>query len=180
MNSTRIAIVCEGKEIPYGTNLAHLFKLITDQECIKSNLGEKIDVDIYSLGAFKHSNTPKDTLKIYIGSAEPVKSTCTEIFSQYGISIYKTKENNYILVADDKRTDAKEYADFLSFANNIGREYCKKEKSYISAVDNINPNWIIRDFKASTIGGLFKKNATKLKQLYDCASYVMYLKFLAN
>lgn len=175
-----IAIICDGKEISFGMNLSHLFKYITEDCCIKSNIAEKVDSELYSAVAFKHANISKKIKRIYVASALKIDRTYHEVYNNFGISIYKNEDGHYAVISDDKKLSAKEYDTFLEYANDLAIRYGTLEEKYFTEVKKRDPKWIVCDFDSSQSSGLFKKNNIKLQQQYDCAAFIFYLNYICK
>lgn len=173
MDSKKIAIVCDGKEISYGFNLLHLFQYKNEKENFTSNLIDDLSIELYSEAAFRHTNISKKTTKVYIGSVKNMDASYLRIFSKYGMAIYQS-EMNYILKVNDKQLTGKEYSKFIAYANLNRKEYCALEQGYINRVETLDLNWIAKEFEEVSSGLLGKRNA-KVQQQYDCLAFVMYL-----
>lgn len=179
MSSAKFAIVCDGKEISYGLNLLHLFQYKDENIQFYSELFDNPLTDIYSIAAFMHSNISADTVKIFINDAQKTDSSYKEIFCKYGMFIFQC--NSQIIVkADSNGLAGENYELFLKYANQKRKEYLSKEKDYSARVESINKNWISKEFKQESSGGLFSKNKNRIKQQYDCLSYVLYVDVLKN
>ena len=88
------------------------------------------------------------------------------------------KENVYVLKANEKQLSS--YNDFLKYANERRSEYIDLEKQYFSSVMQVDKNWIVGEFLQTNFGGLFKKDNSKIQQLYDCMAFVVYQDLLIN
>ena len=72
------------------------------------------------------------------------------------------------------------YSDFVAYANEKRREYIELEKDYFVKVIALDKNWIAGEFVQSNSGGLFRKDNTKVQQLYDCMAFVIYVDLFKN
>lgn len=175
MESRKIAVVCDGKEISYGLNLFHLFQYKSEKEKFISNLIDDISIEMYSVAAFSHVNACRNTIRIYVGKAQDIDSSYAGIFGKFGMFIYKS-EMNYVLKADDKQLA--DYEEFIYYANERRKEYFYLEKKYIDRVNALNPKWITGIFKKSHTKGRDYNKSVTAQQQYDCLAYVMYLDVL--
>lgn len=179
MSSKKITIVCDGKEISYGLNFLHLFQYKSEKEKFNSNLLNDLSIEIHSVETFRHTNTSKKTIKIFVGNAKNVDVSYSNIFNKFGMTIYQA-ESNFILKADAKQLVSREYEDFIIYANAKRKKYYVLEKQYIARVEALDLDWIAKEFKKSHSGGLFDKRSAKVQQQYDCLAFVLYLEFLEN
>lgn len=172
MDSSKIAIICDGKEVTYGTNLSHLFQYRSKKEKFMSSKCDEVSVEMYSTAVFRRASKSKKTMKFFVGAAQIVDSSYKKIFDKFGMAIYQT-EKNYVLRADVKQL--KDYNDFIVYANEKRNEYFELEKDYSKYVCALDANWIVSEFEQSPSGGLFGKKNMKIRQLYDCLAFVLYL-----
>ncbi len=179
MSSTKIAIVCDGKEISFGFNLLHLFQYKNDSIEFISGMINDLSIGIYSAEVFRHMNISKKTIKVYVNDVHRIDSSFTEVYNKFGMCIY-CSELGYILKADDKVLSGKEYEQFVSYANQKRKEYLAFEKQFVEKVEEIDKNWISKVFIQESSRGLFGKKNTKIQQQYDCLAFVMYMDFLKN
>lgn len=177
MGSSKIAIICDGKEISYGFNLFHLFQYKNEKEKYISGKYDELSIEMYSVAVFRRANISKKTTRIYVGAAQSVDVSCKKIFDKFGMAIYQ-REHDYVLKADDKQLNS--YSEFILYANKKRNEYIEVEKDYFMKVGALDANWIVSEFIQYHSGGLFEKTNTMVKQLYDCLSFVVYLEFLKN
>lgn len=177
MNSNKIAIICDGKEISYGLNLFHLFKYKNEEECFISSRFDELSIEMYSAIAFYHANISKNTIRIYVGMEKNIDSSYKKVFDQFGMEIYQN-ENSYVLKADDKQLNY--YSDFILYANEKRREYIELEKDYFDKVVALDKKWVVDEFVQVNFGGLLRKGNIKVQQLYDCLALVVYINFLKN
>jgi len=182
MDSKKMAIVCEGKEISYGLNLLHLLQYKNDMEIFSSEVGSVISAEIYSSAAFRHASISKKALKIFVGDNQNADSSYSKVFNQYGMNIFMS-EAGFILKADDKKLSGAEYDNFILYANKRRKEYFDLEKKYLDRVEIFDSKWVAKDFDKTSSEGLFGiKNASKsiAQQQYDCLAFVLYLDYLAK
>lgn len=177
MSLNKIAVVCDGKEISFGLNLFHLFQYKSEEDKYVSSKFDELSIELYSAAAFRHSGISKKTTRIYVGVVLNVDSSYKKVFGKFGMEIYQNK-NAYILKVSDKQLNS--YVDFLSYANERRREYIKLEKDYFDKVGALDGNWIVGEFVQTNSGGLFRKDNSKVQQLYDCLAFVVYIDFLKN
>lgn len=177
MSPNKIAVICDGKEISYGLNLFHLFKYKSAEECFISSKFDELSIEMYSAIAFRHANISKKTIRIYVGKVQNIDSSYKKVFNQFGMEIYQN-ENSYVLKSDDKRLNC--YSNFISYANEKRREYIELEKDYFDRVVSLDKNWIVGEFVQANSGRVFRKENTKVQQLYDCLAFVVYINFLKN
>lgn len=177
MSSKKVAIVCKGKEISYGFGLFRLFKYKSEKQSFTSNTIADCDVEIFSEVAFKHTNISKKTIKVFVGDVQAVDSSYSKLFCEYGMTILKS-ESGMILKVDDKELVGHAYDNFITFANGKRKEFFELEKDYVERVNEIDSNWIAKEFKPVSSSGLFGlKNLSKekIQQQFDCISFVLYL-----
>lgn len=177
MGSSKIAIICDGKEISYGLNLFHLFQYKNEKEKFISGKYDELSIEMYSVAAFRHANISKKTIRIHIGAAQNVNASYKKIFDKFGMAIYQ-REHDYVLKADDKQLNS--YSEFILYANKKRNEYIEIEKEYFMKVGELDANWIVSEFAQSHSGGVLGKTNTMVQQLYDCLSFVVYLEYLKN
>lgn len=177
MSSSKIAVICDGKEVSYGFNLFHLFQYKNEKDKFISGKYDELSIEVYSVAAFRHANVSKKATKIYVGAAQSVDSSYKKVFDKFGMAIYQ-RENDYVLKVDDKQLNS--YSEFISYANEKRNEYIELEKGYFMKVGELDANWIVSEFTQSHSVGLFRKENTIVQQLYDCLSFVVYLEFLKN
>lgn len=177
MSSSKIAVICDGKEISYGFNLFHLFQYKNEKDEFISGKYDELSIEMYSVVAFRHANISKKTIRIYVGEAQSVDFSYKKVFDKFGMAIYQ-RENDYVLKADDKQLNS--YSEFISYANEKRNEYIELEKDYFMKVGALDVNWIVSEFTQAHSGGLFRKANATVQQLYDCLSFVVYLEFLKN
>lgn len=177
MSSSKIAVICDGKEVTYGFNLFHLFQYKSEKDEFISGKYDELTIEVYSVAAFRHANVSKKATKIYVGAAQSVDSSYKKVFKKFGMAIYQ-RENDYVLKVDDKQLNS--YSEFISYANEKRNEYIELEKDYFMKVGELDANWIVSEFIQFHSDGLFRKGNTIVQQLYDCLSFVVYLEFLKN
>lgn len=177
MSSNKIAVICDGKKISYGLNLFHLFKYKNEEECFISSRFDELSIEMYSAIVFLHANISKETIRIYVGMEQSIDSSYKKVFNQFGMEIYQN-ENSYVLKADNKQLDC--YSNFISYANEKRREYIEIEKDYFDKVAVLDKNWIASEFVQANSVGLFRKENTRVQQLYDCLAFIVYINFLKN
>lgn len=177
MSSSKIAVICDGKEVTYGFNLFHLFQYKSEKDEFISGKYDELTIEVYSVAAFRHANVSKKATKIYVGAAQSVDSSYKKVFKKFGMAIYQ-RENDYVLKVDDKQLNS--YSEFISYANEKRNEYIELEKDYFMKVGELDANWIVSEFTQFHSDGLFRKGNTIVQQLYDCLSFVVYLEFLKN
>lgn len=186
MGKNQIAIICDGKEIAYGTNLLHLLKYddVEKKVAFFNEFAADFKVDIYSTGVYKRAGISKTALKIFIGSAiqERKGGELSPVFCQHGITVMSNKDEITITV-NPQLLDEKAYDAFISFANKQAESFIKTEKAYAEHVAEYSDNWITKSFMPIQAKGLFG-NRTCLKdrtqQLYDCAAYVVFMNCLRD
>lgn len=179
MNKKKMAIVCDGKEIAYGTNLLHLHKYIDDKKSFASANAE-YDVDIYSSAVFYRADISADSVKVFIGDIKKAGTSMKKIYCQWGITVWNS-ETELIVKADSKDLSGNSYIQFLEYANERRREYLEMEDEYVHKTEETDNKWIAREFKMIPDGGLFGQAGSmksKLRQQYDCAAFVLYLDYL--
>jgi len=179
MASKKIAVICDGREISYGLNLLHIFQYKNDKDTIVSENSQDVEIEMYSVSAFKHASIGKKTVKIFINDVKKIDSSFRKVFDDFGMIIYES-EAEYILKADDSVISASNYDAFLNFANNKFKEYLLLEKQYIERVNQFDAKWIVTQFNKEHTGGLFSKSNVKKQQQFDCLSYILYLEYLLN
>lgn len=182
MSSKMIAIVCDGKEISYASNLLHLFQYKGETETFTSDMIADVSVEMYSVVTYMHTNISKKVIKIYVGDVQKVDLSYNKVFCQYGMTIMKSRAE-FILKVDNKELEGHAYDEFISYANKKRKEYIDLEKDYMERINPINPNWIAKEFKPVFVGGLFgqkDKCKKKVHQQYDCAAFVLYLDIIRN
>lgn len=177
MSSYKIAVICDSKEISYGLNLFHLFQYKNEEEYFISSKFDALSIEMYSAVVFRHANISKKNIRIYVGTAQNIDSSYKKVFDKFGMEIYQN-DNAYILKANDKQLNF--CSDFISYANKKRKEYIELERNYFMKVGALDVNWIVSEFTQTNSGGLLKKANTKVQQLYDCLSFVLYLDFLKN
>ena len=177
MSLKKFAVICDGKEISYGLNLFHLFQYKNEEEKFHSRTFDELSIEMYSSMAFRHANISKRTIKIYIGTSQNIEASYEKVFDKFGMEIYKN-ENIYVLKASEKQLNC--YSDFVAYANEKRREYIELEKDYFVKVIALDKNWIAGEFVQSNSGGLFRKDNTKVQQLYDCMAFVIYVDLFKN
>lgn len=177
MSLKKFAVICDGKEISYGLNLFHLFQYKNEEEKFHSRKFDELSIEMYSSMAFRHANISKRTIRIFIGTAQNIEASYEKVFDKFGMEIYK-KENIYVLKASEKQLNC--YSDFVTYANEKRREYIELEKDYFVKVSALDKNWIAGEFVQSNSGGLFRKDNTKVQQLYDCMAFVVYVDLFKN
>lgn len=180
MSGDKIAIVCDGKEIAYGTNLSHLFNFESNQLNIRIASKSGCEVELYSQAVFRHSGISKKTVKVYVGAASMPDANYATVYNEYGMMI-KRCENQFMIDASDAALSGKIYDNFIAYANKRRNEYLDVEKAYADEVRQYSETWISRAFeKQSPMGLLRQKQESKIKrqQQFDCLSYIMYLDFL--
>ena len=177
MSLKKFMIICDGKEISYGLNLFHLFQYKNEEEKFQSRKFDELSIEMYSSMAFLHANISKRTIKIYIGAAQNIEASYEKVFDKFGMKIYK-KENIYVLKASEKQLNY--YSDFVAYANEKRREYIELEKNYFVKVSALDRNWIAGEFVQSNSSRLFRKDNTKVQQLYDCMAFVVYVDLFKN
>lgn len=177
MSSSKIAVICDGKEISYGFNLFHLFQYKNEKDKFISGKYDELSIEVYSVAAFRHANVSKKATKIYVGAAQNVDFSYKKVFDKLGMAIYQ-KENDYVLKVDDKQLNA--YSEFILYANEKRNEYIELEKDYFMKVGALDANWIVSEFTQVHSARLFRKTNIIVQQLYDCLSFVVYLEFLGN
>lgn len=177
MTPTKIAIICDGKEISFGLNLFHLFLFKNEKDNYSSKDKGEVEIELYSLATYRHSDISDDTIRVFINNTKIVDSTYSTVFDEYGMTIYRSAEG-YVLKADDKHLSGNEYIAFLGFANRKAEEYSVLEESYLNQVLSLNASWIARSFVNSPSGGVFVSKKHRLQQQFDCLAFVFYLDVL--
>lgn len=177
MSSSKVAIICDGKEISYGFNLFHLFQYKNEKDKFISGKYDELSIELYSVSAFRHASISKKATRIYVGAVQCVDSSYNKVFDKFGMTIYQ-RENDYVLKVDAKQLNS--YSEFISYANEKRDEYIELEKDYFMKVRALDANWIVNEFTQVHSAGLFRKTNTTVQQLYDCLSFVVYLEFLKN
>lgn len=182
MDSKKIAIVCDGKEISYGFNLLHLFQYKNKKEIFTSNMIADVSVDIYSAAMFRHTNISQKTIKIFVGDVQKVDLSYKKVFCQYGMTILKS-ELEFVLKAYEKELAGDSYDKFILYANKKRNEYIDFEKQYAEHVESLDPNWIAEEFNPVLSKGSFNQKSlskSKIQQQYDCLAFVLYLDIIRN
>ena len=180
MGTSKVAIICDGKEISYGMNYKNIYIFKKEKEKFLSDAGEQTSVEIYSPAAFKHANISKNAIKIYVNDLQKIDSSYDKIFDQYGMKVYFS-DRTYIIKAEENELSGDNYEGFLRYANEKRNEYIKLEERYFNIVNETDPNWIAGQFVKDQPRGIFGKgneNKTKKQQQYDCLSFVLYLEFV--
>lgn len=180
MNQNKIAIVCDGKEISYGMNLLHLFRYKSEKESFLSDHNAGMDIEIFSLAAYRHANISKKTVKVFIGEVQGVTPSMNPLFCQYGMTVWGT-DSEIVLKADAKVLTGEQYEKFIAFANKKRMEYFELEKEYVRKAEARDGKWIAKEFEQAVYSGLpGRKNSlkAKMKQQYDCMAFVLYLDYL--
>lgn len=174
-----ISIICNGKEISYGMTLVHLFQYHNKEVCFKSKRCKDINVEIYSIAAFKDSRN-KTSIRVFINNDSPLSSSKQVVFEKYGIIILKAG-NDYAIITDPLVLNKNTYKSFLTMANDRRNAYVKYESEYIEKVNGLEENWLPYPFVETGCYGFFGKRKelkVKTQQQFDCAAYVMYIDFL--
>lgn len=182
MSFKKIFIVCDGREISYGFSLLHLFQYKNDKDIIMSNMAANTSVEIFSVAALRNANISKNSIQIFVGDKQTVEASFNKVFSQYGMTIWKS-ELGFVIKADEKKLLGYTYDEFILYANKKRNEYIELEKEYVECIEKLDSNWMIKEFKPVSSEGLFlRKNLSKSKiqQLYDCLAYVFYLEIIGN
>ena len=179
-NEKNIAIICDGTEIAYGMNLLHLIKYVEEDNFVMCKKYKDFNAEIYTVKYFEREKKLLDTYNIYIGKAGRLVGK--SIFERFGISIW-VNEKNLVCKSDIGTLGDKEYEGFLNYANGLRKEYLNKEKEYVKAVSDCNPNWIVHEFKPVNSSGMFSRNSKqkeRLQQLYECAALVLFNEVMSN
>ncbi len=179
MGVKKVAIVCEGKDISYGFNLFHLLQYKSEKEMFTCDMLGDSSVELYSAEAFKRADVSEGTIRIFVNPARTTDTSYTNVFQKYGMNIMQS-ETGYILKADDKQLSGQVYEAFLAYANEKRKAYFSAEKVYIERIGTCDSDWISKEFKKVSSGGLYAKKSKRLQQQYDCLSYVLYSDFLKN
>lgn len=176
MLKKKVAIVCNGKELSYGSSLSHLFKYIGEAEELLSSASKMVDVELYSEKAFIRSPLPKSTIIIRCGEIFESGSSGKIIFKEYGMTVNRIGQSLFIN-ANPKELFQNDYESFLVYANTKRNEYIKCEKDYFNNVLDKEKNWIPLEFiklKNKGLWGNEKLLRKKKQQQFDCLAFVLY------
>ncbi len=176
MENTKIAIVCNGREISYGMNLLHLTRYQDEETEFTSERYRETDVAIYSAEVYMHSKMAPGTVSVFIGNIQSVDGSMHKVFDQYGMVVWRD-ERNIIVKASAEILCGETYTRFLKFANRKRNEYIETEKDYVRKATERNSEWIAPVFQEITSGGMFgysKVVKKKMQQQFDCMAFILY------
>lgn len=179
MNSVKIAIICNGKEISYGLNLLHLFQYKDKATEFYCSSFDQSSIMMYSAAAYRHATPPTPHTQVFIGNVVEIDSSYAVIYSKYGMVIYQS-DSSFILKANDNQLLGQNYEAFLDYANAIRKRYCDLEIQYATRIERLDVNWIAKDFEQLSSHRLFCKKNERLQQQYDCLAFIMYLLLLKD
>lgn len=174
---SKLAIVCDGKEISHGLGLLHLFQFKNDDEKFMSKRGEDLSAEIYTVGSFKSTWASKNSICIFVNNDLLLSSAKSVVFNEDGIQIYKD-ENKYAIFSNSESLEKADYNGFVVRANKKRNEYCELEKEYVNRLNSLGVNWLPGNFSVLSPKGFFGKNKflkDMLQQQYDYATYLLYL-----
>lgn len=169
-----MVIVSDGNEIAYAKTILDLFKMQLNEEMVvRSSLGEKHNVELYSKAAFAHTSISSKVEKVYVGLMNPDKKQWEPVYNKYGMHIDKN-ENCFRVYVDSKLVD-ENYKLLFSELQGLEKAFFEKESEYITAIEMKKSEFVEKN---KTV--LFSKRIEKERniQAYRCLSYHLYFDYL--